>query len=288
MINLKSKKGFTLIELIIVIAIIAILTAIAVPKVIDYIEDSRIAADQGTVKNLNTMTTAFRMFTSSSDPFEDEDNTDEELLETLVEGGYLTSVVEPQTDDATFEWSFDDEKWYLTFEDSNQEIDLDRDNLTLNSSGRLSGSYNIDSSKDIVIPASLDGTTIKEIYQDVFNNKDLVAVSFGEDSQINHIHARAFLNNNLADIDFPDTLTRIDYGAFKDNNLTEINLSSNMATIEGSAFDGNDLSKITMGSSSTTIAAKAFGSNTDQFKEAYTSGGIGTYSLVNGIWTKQG
>ena len=42
----KNNQGFTLVELIIVIAVIAILTAVVAPKYITYIERSRISTDE--------------------------------------------------------------------------------------------------------------------------------------------------------------------------------------------------------------------------------------------------
>jgi type IV pilus assembly protein PilA len=44
----KSNKGFTLVELIIVVAIIAILSAVVAPQYIKYVEKSRAAADADT------------------------------------------------------------------------------------------------------------------------------------------------------------------------------------------------------------------------------------------------
>lgn len=52
--NLKKKKGFTIIELVIVIAVIGILTAVLVPTFINLTAKANEAADQSLVKNLNT------------------------------------------------------------------------------------------------------------------------------------------------------------------------------------------------------------------------------------------
>lgn len=51
----KKKKGFTLVELIIVIAIIAILAAIAIPKFGEIRENSAKKTDVATAKNIATM-----------------------------------------------------------------------------------------------------------------------------------------------------------------------------------------------------------------------------------------
>ncbi len=52
--HIKNKKGFTLIEMLIVILIIVILLAIAVPSVITYRKDSQRTADIGAAKTLYT------------------------------------------------------------------------------------------------------------------------------------------------------------------------------------------------------------------------------------------
>jgi prepilin-type N-terminal cleavage/methylation domain-containing protein len=109
----NNKKGFTLIELIIVTAIIGILVSTVVPKFLHYEELSRIAVDKYNVSILNKITPLYCIINTSSNPFEDETKSNGELIEVLVSNGYITSTVQPQRKDVTFTWIFNEERWYL-------------------------------------------------------------------------------------------------------------------------------------------------------------------------------
>lgn len=281
----RINKGFTLIEVIVVIAIIAIMVVFAIPSYLGYIGSAKAKADQATVRMLNNKTELYKINNLDNDPFKNLDNSDNSLMNLLVAGSYIDKEPVPQSKGIRFSWSFDKQLWFVS-NSSGSYIITFQDGFLISKDGRLSGSY-IGDAKDILIPSSLSGIVIRDIYQDAFRDKGLVEVDFDKDSEIIRIHARAFYNNKLTKIEFPDNLERIDLWSFRNNSLTEIKLPANIHTIEQYAFSGNNIQKVSIGSKVTTIQTQALGVFTDQFKSAYASGGAGTYLLVGGVWIKQ-
>ncbi|MCD6093553.1 MAG: type II secretion system protein [Candidatus Omnitrophica bacterium] len=89
--NAIMKKGFTLLELLIVISIIAILAATMIPNFIGFDAEAKLAATQS---NLNTLRTRIVLFRTKEGHYPE---TLEELLETTysdmgIERPYLDSI----------------------------------------------------------------------------------------------------------------------------------------------------------------------------------------------------
>lgn len=60
----KNNKGFSLVELIVVIAIMAVLVGVLAPQLIKYVEKSRESTD---IQNADTVVTAFRTYAAEND-----------------------------------------------------------------------------------------------------------------------------------------------------------------------------------------------------------------------------
>ena len=93
--NLK-KKGFTIVELVIVIAVIAVLAAVLIPTFVNLTRKANISADTVLAKNLNT---ALAVYDAEND-IEDFDD----VLEAIKEHGYLIANLNAKADGCYFVW----------------------------------------------------------------------------------------------------------------------------------------------------------------------------------------
>ncbi len=84
--NLK-KKGFTIVELVIVIAVIAVLAAVLIPTFVNLTKKANISADQQAVRHMNTVLTAAqatnKLVVEGNDP-----QTSINIFKTLIDDGY--------------------------------------------------------------------------------------------------------------------------------------------------------------------------------------------------------
>lgn len=108
---MNKKKGFTLVELIIVLVIISIISAILVPRVISFIESGKIGADKANLRTLNTVSHFY--YTQYGEPIKNETvNLESAALslqeEKLVNNEFLNDVITAKVKGQYFYWFYDE------------------------------------------------------------------------------------------------------------------------------------------------------------------------------------
>jgi prepilin-type N-terminal cleavage/methylation domain-containing protein len=109
-----GEFGFTLVELMVVVAVIGILVAIAVPVYTSNTEAAKIATDEANLATLNSVTGIYRFSNAivDGDVFKDI-NSDEERMQRLVEAGFIAETLEPVQDEVEFNWDIGQQIWKL-------------------------------------------------------------------------------------------------------------------------------------------------------------------------------
>lgn len=100
----KKKKGFTLVELIIVIAVIAVLAAVAIPKFGAVKRDSNLRADQA---NAKIIATAVATAVSNGEVTSSNSSISKEIYSKYIDGGNVPAVKSGDSD------------WVVKYDDTN-------------------------------------------------------------------------------------------------------------------------------------------------------------------------
>ena len=106
MIKRNNKKGFTIVELVIVIAVIAILAAVLIPTFAGIIRKANISADTQLVKNMNTALAADEAINGPAEDFND-------VIAIVRDAGYILSAFNPTTEGCYVVWESDSNQLLL-------------------------------------------------------------------------------------------------------------------------------------------------------------------------------
>ncbi len=119
-----NKKGFTLIELIVVIAIMVVIVTIGAPNLFDTMKKKSMEADEITVFQLNDSTESYALVRGSSLDYNNANFVFKDcevagvldadlMIGKLMENGFLISAPEVKSKNAEFMWDKVAMKWIV-------------------------------------------------------------------------------------------------------------------------------------------------------------------------------
>ena len=269
---MKKKRGFTLVELLAVIVILAVILIIAMPKISDVIKNSKESSLETTAKliasqaekkytenqvldNSSTIKCSDVAKISDADyescniTFDDKGN----AKVTIVGRGKFEglAIYDGTKNSASSTSTAPTDTSYFTYSEVEGGISIT--------------GYNIEGGTDVVIPSQIDGKTVVAIGNNAFNDGDtglgLGITSVIIPNTITSIGRNAFEGNKLTNVTIPSSVTLIAIYAFANNKLTNVEIPSSITRIGDYAFADNKITLVKFPSTPITFGCDVFKDN---------------------------
>lgn len=195
----SNKKGFTLVELVIVVAVIAILAAVLIPTIAGVVKKANIAADSAVAKNLNTALAAA----------EDQPENIDEVVAILKDAGYMVSNLNAKTEGYLLVWESESNQIILVNPEEDYEViykSKDLKNKTIGATwyvpvadATLKATIEAAGAKTYWAPVNSEGlvTALKDLFG---KDEAVVETIYAMDDIKLDTNERFTLNNEQADI----------------------------------------------------------------------------------------
>lgn len=279
----KYKKGFTVIEVLVVIAILGIVSAIAIPNLSGFSEKARVNADEASLSTLNKATDLYAVLNNmgGEDIFAGL-SSDEDRMLALVNKGLLEKTTNAQQEDTKFAWDIEGQHWnsvplYTGAAVTKQQAEAM--GFTFSRQTGAITSYE-GSDTDVEIPYRIGGVLVTQIEANVFADRNLTSVMIP--NSITEIGEYAFKNNNLTSLVIPDSVTALGKCSFQENELESVIIPSSVKELKQFTFQNNKLKTVKIPTGVKMIERNVFANN--ELKEVELSdtvGTVGDYAFSN-------
>lgn len=123
---LKKNKGFTLIEVLVVLIILGIVLTIGAPLFFRGLEGERLEADENAVMQLNDSTQSYALVSGTSlddtsvnfvfgDCIVGEEFDESMMIDKLVQNGFMIAGMRTESEGVEFNWNTTTDQWELVF-----------------------------------------------------------------------------------------------------------------------------------------------------------------------------
>lgn len=322
--RLKNNKAFTLIELIVVIAVLGILVLLAAPKFLGHTHDAKLAQIKADIKTNETMLAA--EIVSNAEFTDGWEIVPVDKLEEYRDSGSLVSKKGAVESDYVFnqssyiaipdEFATESNGEYIADPNGNVfyyqkdfAASIDKNPAAVDNANPESD-FKVESANfgglsiigyngtrsDVVVPATIGGKPVISIYDNAFKpgqgNTGPKLTSVVLPAELNSIGYGAFQNNELTSIEFPSKVSYISSYAFAGNKIDIVEIPDTVQVIGSYAFSNNILTEVKFGANTEVI-----GVNRDAFSKSSGPSGVifgpaskkaliyDTRPFTNMIWT---